>query len=98
MDLLIKCVVFAIVLAVGWSVLQPRYVFLVKIADGAPRLSKGKVTSAFLSELDDACARHGVVRGWVGGVHRGRLVALTFSRNLPNECRQQLRNTWMFHH
>jgi hypothetical protein len=79
---------------VMWSVAHLRYVFLVRIDKKGPRVCQGKVTPAFLSEIAQACQGSGVARGWVGGVKRGRKVALVFSRHFPRGCQQQLRNLW----
>ena len=72
-----------------------RYAFLVKIEDGALRVTRGKVTANFLAEMDEACTRNGVRHGWIGGVGRGDKVTLTFSRGIPRPCQQQLRNLWV---
>lgn len=95
MELIPKLVVIALVIGALWVALQPRYVFLVRLKDGVPRVSKGKVTPAFLQQLGQACAELGVSRGWVGGVQRGRRVALAFSRSIPPPCQQRLRNLWV---
>jgi hypothetical protein len=82
-------------LAVGfWWAIQPQYAFVVQIDDGSPRVARGKVTPTFLRTVQEVCGRAGVARGWVGGVRRGRRVALAFSRDFPASCQQQLRNLW----
>lgn len=97
MDLVSKVVVVAAVLGILWLVFQPRYVFLVRIQQGVPRLARGKLTGAFLYEVGLACAEFRVVRGWIGGVARGRRTALAFSRGFPAPCQQRLRNLWAVH-
>lgn len=97
MDLLFKIAVLGVIVAAGWSMVQPRYRFVIQIKDGSPRVSKGKVAQPFLTEVGEVCTQNGVRRGWVGGVQQGSLVALRFSRSVPPPCRQQLRNAWMFH-
>jgi hypothetical protein len=90
-----KLVLVALVLVAVWWAFQPRYLFVVRIAGGVPRATRGKVTAAFLQHVARACAEHGVSHGWIGGVPRGRQVALAFSRGMPPSCRQQLRNLWV---
>ncbi|OAI38641.1 hypothetical protein AYO40_06480 [Planctomycetaceae bacterium SCGC AG-212-D15] len=94
-ELLIKAVVVGSFIGLIYYALQPRYVFVVQIDGGVLRVTKGKVTSAFLQVIEEACARNGVRRGWVGGVSRGREIGLVFSRSIPPACRQQLRNLWV---
>jgi hypothetical protein len=94
-ELVSKLVLVALVIGAVWWMLQPRYVFVVRIAGGVPRATRGKVTAAFLQQIGQACAEHKVSRGWIGGVLRGRRgVALAFSRGMPPPCRQRLRNLW----
>lgn len=94
-DLVVNVVVLALVVGGLWLAIQPRYVFVVRIEGGTARVSKGKVTPAFLAEIGRACDEFGTARGWVGGVQRGKRVALAFSRNIPHPCRQRLRNLWI---
>ena len=93
-DLAVKLIVVALVIGGIWWALQPRYVFVIRIKDGGARLARGKVTSTFLEQVGHACAESGVSRGWVGGVWRGKRLALAFSRNIPPGCQQRLRNLW----
>src|SRR5262249_45620133 len=82
-------------LAAGfWFVCRPRCAFVVRVADGTARVAAGKVTPAFLQEVSEACAGHGVRRGTVRGLVRGRRIALAFAGGIPRPCRQQLRNLW----
>lgn len=89
-----KLVFLVLVAAALWWAMQPRYAFLICIAGGVPRVTRGKVTSAFLQQVGEVCAEEGLSRGWVGGVPRGRQMALVFSRSIPPPCRQRLRNLW----
>jgi hypothetical protein len=89
-----KLVLFALVAGLLWLALQPRYVFVVRIETGGPRVTKGKVTAAFLDEIAQTCIELGVYSGWVAGVRRGRHIRLAFSRHIPPACRQRLRNLW----
>jgi hypothetical protein len=90
-----KALVIGFAAWVIWSVLQPRYVFAIRIQGGLPYLRKGKVTRAFLSQVAVVCRESGVARGWIGGVPHGRRVALRFSRHFPPGPQQRLRNEWL---
>lgn len=90
-----KLAVGGITLFVIWSVLKSRYSFEISIKGGTPRIRKGKVTSAFLASVTDACRESGVTLGWIGGVPHGRRVALRFSRHFSPGLQQRLRNEWL---
>jgi Protein of unknown function (DUF3634) len=77
-----------------WMACRPRATFVVQIREGVPRVTKGQMTRAFVHEVGEVCQRHAVRHGEVRGVADGRRIALTFSGNLPEPCRQQLRNIW----
>ena len=79
---------------VAWSLALARFVFQIRIRDGQPIVRKGKVTLAFLGHITEVCRDEGITRGWVGGVRRGRWIALRFSGNFPPGLRQRLRNAW----
>jgi len=91
---LIRLLVLCFLAWVVWSLLQPRYVFEIRVEGGQPRVRKGKVTPAFLTSLAEACQHDGVVRGWVGAVQHGRRTALRFSRDFSPSLQQRLRNQW----
>jgi hypothetical protein len=95
MELFAKLLLIGLVFGLAWSAFQPRYVFLLRIERGEPRIAKGKVTPAFLQQVSEIGRRAGVTPGWVGGVWRGRRIALVFSRSWPSSCQQQLRNQWV---
>jgi hypothetical protein len=95
MHLAAKLLVIALMAGALWWLVQPRYVFLVRVRHGVPRLTRGKLTGVFLQELGQACAESTVRRGWIAGVHRGWRVRLEFSRSIPAPCRQRLRNLWV---
>jgi hypothetical protein len=90
-------VLLAAGVAVAWYALQPRYHFLLRIDAGRVRLTRGKVTDAFLADVGEVCRDLGVTAGWVGGVRRGRRVVLAFSWRLTPAFRQRLRNLWTLH-
>jgi hypothetical protein len=91
---IIKSLTIGFAVWVFWSVLRPRYVFEIRIADGRPAVPKGKVTKVFLSRVAAVCQESRVARGWIGGVPQGRRVALRFSHHFPPGVQQRLRNEW----
>jgi hypothetical protein len=93
-DFAIKALVVCFVLWVAWCILQPRYVFEIRIRGGQAYVRRGKVTRAFLARVAEACQASGVTEGWVGGVQDGRRTALRFSRQMPPGLQQRLRNEW----
>ena len=94
MELLTQTIVISVIAGLLWWGFQPRYVFLVRIRQGLPSIARGRVTVQFLQEMSDVLETAGVSTGWVGGVLRGKRIGLKFSRNIPPDCRQRLRNLW----
>lgn len=87
-----------VVAAVAWWQVGARgRVFVVRVRDRTPVVVKGKVSQAFVIELKDLLKRHGVRRGSIYGVRRGRAVLLSFSAGIPKSARQALRNVWALH-
>jgi hypothetical protein len=91
-------VVKALVIGFGawviWKLLQPQYVFEIRINRGQPSIRKGKVTTTFLGQVAAVCQECGVVQGWIAGVRQGPRIALRFSRTFPSGPQQRLRNEW----
>ncbi len=94
-DLVVKLIVVAIAAWVVWSLLQPRFVFLIRVEGGQATIRIGTVTRAFLDQVTTVCREAGIVKGWVGGVRHGGRVALRFSSAFQPGPRQRLRNDWL---
>jgi hypothetical protein len=94
MELLVKLVFVASLAWAFWLALQPRSLFVVRLADGVVTATKGVVTGAFLEQVQEVCGRHAVQRCTVRGVVRGGRISLQFSSGLPLAGQQQLRNWW----
>ncbi|MGO9467458.1 MAG: DUF3634 family protein [Isosphaeraceae bacterium] len=77
-----------------WSICRPQCTFVVRVRNGVPGLARGNVSQAFLQEIAEVCARHGVREGVVRGVKKADRIALSFSDDVPAACQQQLRNLW----
>ena len=97
MERFLQIILWIAGLVLVWYLLRPRYAFIVRMEAGAARLTRGKVTDAFLEDLRLACRDEPNATGWVSGVHRGRRVVLRFSRRIPLPLRQRLRNVWSLH-
>jgi hypothetical protein len=95
MDLITKLTLVALAVLGLWWLLQPRYAFLIQIAGGEARITRGKVTPAFRQQIVEACGQYGIASGWVGGTLRGKRITLAFSRNIPAGCQQRIRNAWL---
>jgi len=93
---LANALLIGIAVWVIWWFVQPQYVFFIRINRGQPLIRKGRVTGEFLGQVATVCQEDGVARGWIGGVRRGRRVALRFSRQFPTGPQQRLRNDWVF--
>jgi Protein of unknown function (DUF3634) len=86
-------------LAVAYAVhvsRKPR-IWVVRIKGGVPVLVKGKIAQTVVAELAEVLQRHDVRRGAIFGVKRRGTVTLGFSRAIPANCRQALRNVWSMH-
>ncbi|HKI16519.1 MAG TPA: DUF3634 family protein [Isosphaeraceae bacterium] len=94
MQLFVSLALAAFVVWVIWSICGPQCTFVVRIRDGVPGLTRGKVSQAFLQEIAEVCARHGVREGVVRGIKKADRIGLSFSDGLPAPCQQQLRNLW----
>jgi hypothetical protein len=94
MGIVANLAAIAVLGALIWLVLRPRYLFVIRIEGGVPRVARGQGTRAFLGQVAQACAEAGVAHGWVGAAPQGRRVRLVFSRTIPASCQQRLRNSW----
>lgn len=94
MDVVLGLGLFVAIMGIAWALVRQQFSFLVRIGGGRAKLATGKVTTAFLHQLEQACAEFGVSRGWIGGIARGRQTRLVFSSKIPPHVRQRLRNLW----
>lgn len=93
-QLVVVAVILAVVLVLLQNALTPRFQFMIHIKRGDARVTKGKVQPEFLDNVREICREFGISEGWVGGVKRGKSIALRFSRHFPPQCQQRLRNVW----
>jgi hypothetical protein len=88
-------VVFAILIA--WLVTIQRRVFVIRIRQGVATVARGKLPPAFVAEVGDVIRRFGIRQGTIHGVPRRGKVGLGFSRSIPAQSHQALRNVWTMH-
>ncbi len=93
-DLAFRFALGAVVIVGLLYAIRPRRVFSVVIDQGAARITGGAVPREFVREVHTACTQAGVARAKVDGVRWGKHVVLSFSRSIPPDCRQRIRNLW----
>jgi uncharacterized protein DUF3634 len=91
---LIEILVVVVVVGGAWKALSPQPVFKIRVAKGALRVTRGKVTPDFQQQAREIFSQWKISRGWFGAVRRGKRLTLVFSYSVPPGCRQQLRNLW----
>src|SRR5262249_3807732 len=94
MDYLPQLAITTVLIGALILFLQPRYAFVIRIGKDGPRTTRGKVPTALAQQVQEVCERNGVTAGTVSGVRRGKRVVLSFSRHIPANCQQQIRNAW----
>ncbi len=92
---LLRALFFGFLVWLGWFLMQPTYVFVIRISRGKPSVRKGRVTRMFQDHVAAVCREGDIIRGWIGGVRQGRRVALRFSRNFSPGLQQMVRNEWV---
>lgn len=94
MDLVIKLLIGVCITVVVWMLLMPRRDFVIRIENGQARLVRGKVPPGLVQDVGEVCRDAGVYSGSVWGYRRGRGLGLrlNFSGDIPEPCRQRLRN------
>ena len=89
---------FFLTALVGWGLWQmcrPRPAFEIRLKNGVARRTRGKVTAAFLGDVQETCRTLGVTSGAIRGKPLGGRIVLEFSGPIPPICQQRLRNLWM---
>jgi hypothetical protein len=80
-----------------WHTARPRPLFEIELLDGTLQVKVGKVTPAFLQTIEEITEKNQLSEATIGGYASGTRIRLKFSSNVPDECRQQLRNWWAEH-
>jgi hypothetical protein len=94
--ILFGAIVLAFVLF-SWQMTARTRAWVIRLRNGVPFLVKGKIAATVVAELAEVLQRHGVRRGALYGVKRRGMIVLGFSRAIPQNCRQALRNVWSMH-
>jgi hypothetical protein len=85
----------AVLIALAWVALRPRYAFIISIEDGVARVSQGRVAAGVLQDMSEICSR--CRGGFIRGIRVQDRVRLLFSREIPQDCRQRIQNIWALH-
>jgi Protein of unknown function (DUF3634) len=72
-------------------------VFVVRVRDGFPTVTRGVVSQAFVADLAGVLKEKGIRSGSIYGVRRANMTRLEFSRSIPSPAYQALRNVWAMH-
>jgi hypothetical protein len=91
---LLVLVLVVVVVAGIWLFAKLPVIFVIRIHQGFPVASRGKVTEAFLVEIAQLCRELEIVSGEIRGIVQGNRIALRFSKELPGSFCQRLRNWW----
>ena len=67
------------------------------IHEGVAEVTRGKVTDRFARECARELKEEGVLKGEIRGVKKEGYVGLEFSKSIPEEMHQRLRNIWSTH-
>jgi hypothetical protein len=87
--------ILAVCAGVWWFAAKPLAVFVVRVRDGVPQATHGKVTDSFLAAVGEVFREFSLRRGEIRGVAKGRRIALWFSAGIPPAACQRLRNWWV---
>ena len=91
----ILLLIFAAMVLWGlWRATQPRRAFVIQVRRGDAQVIAGTVTPAFLEQVREVVASHGLQDATVSGIARGTFIVLHFSPHIPPGAREQLRNWW----
>jgi hypothetical protein len=94
---LARLIFVAIAVVVAWLLVGPHHIFVIRIENGIARTRRGKVSASFLWALNTTCEREGLIKGVIRGVQFRHGILLRFSRGIPPQCRQGIRNLWALH-
>lgn len=71
--------------------------FVIRLDDGQPKILKGRVSGAFLSDLADLAAESDLCDGSVRGKTADGYIRLVISKEISANLQQRIRNIWQFH-
>lgn len=93
MDNIIPFLLLVAILGVGWYLLRPPVVFVIRYRGGKPKVVRGRVSESTLKAIDDICQQDQVQSATITAIPTGkRKYRLKFSGTITPGCQQQLRN------
>ena len=75
-------------------ILLPKAVFVIRIHDGKPFLTKGNVPKGFLNDCELLARENDIHILIMKGVKKRNTVFLRFSPSVPQALQQRFRNVW----
>lgn len=75
-----------------WLVIRPQVVFQIRYRNGIPRVARGRLTEATRAAIHEICRQNEIRSGTITAFPKGKRVRVTFSRDIPPGCQQQIRN------
>lgn len=67
-------------------------VFQIQYRNGIPRVTRGRVTEGLRAAIQEICHQNEIRKGTITALPNGKRVRMTFSRDIPPGCQQQIRN------
>ncbi len=72
--------------------------FFIVISNGVAQVQRGKATAAFVEEVRACCQEAGITSAEIWGKHFAGRMRLGFSRSVPKNVRQRIRNIYVRRH
>lgn len=88
-EVLPPVLILAIVAALWWAFTKPPALFVVRVREGRPDATSGKITEAFRVAVADIFQEFGVQSGEIRGVAQGGRIGLWFSSGIPPNVSQR---------
>ncbi len=94
MGLVARLFLAAIGLAIVWWIVRPHYAFVLFVEGCKLDRVRGSAPRSFLLEVDDICRQMEIPRGTIRALRVRQWTRLIFSREIPPDVRQRIRNIW----
>lgn len=90
-------VVAGIGLGIVWLLVRPRWAFIIFVERGRIDRVRGEAPRPFLLEVDDICRQFEIPCATIREMQALGATLLLFSRGVPKQCRQRIRDSWQAH-
>jgi hypothetical protein len=90
-------VVGGIGIGIVWLLVRPHWAFIIFVERGRIDRVRGDAPRPFLLEVDDICRQFDIPRATIREMQALRATLLLFSRGIPKQCRQRIRDSWQAH-